>query len=104
MDSAASPNDCPSTSHLRQQLHLVLDQELDSLTEFFASRSNRQLLGEGEFLLRDLVHRLGAKLLQTALEERKKGATKAPPFSVPPADNPPNSKSIVRAKSAASQE
>jgi hypothetical protein len=35
-------------------------------------------LGATEFQLRDLVHRLGAKALQTAAQQRKKGGTKVP--------------------------
>ena len=31
-----------------------------------------------EFEARDITHRIGAKALETALEERKKGATKGP--------------------------
>ena len=34
--------------------------------------------GSTEFQLRDLVHRFGAKALQTAAEQRKKGGTRVP--------------------------
>jgi hypothetical protein len=36
------------------------------------------MLGKTQFPLRDAVHPLGAQRLQTALDERKKGATRAP--------------------------
>jgi hypothetical protein len=53
-------------------------QEARRLARLFASKATPQLLGKTEFELRDAVHDLGTRLLQTALEERKKGATKAP--------------------------
>ena len=52
--------------------------EARRLAELLASKANAQLLGKTEFEVRDAVHRLGAQALQTALEERKKGGTKAP--------------------------
>ena len=42
------------------------------------STPDRQLLGQTEFEVRDLVHKIGAKAFETALDERKKGGTKAP--------------------------
>ena len=53
-------------------------QEARRLARLFASKSTTHLLGKTEFELRDAVHQLGAQMLQTALDERKKGATKAP--------------------------
>jgi hypothetical protein len=41
-------------------------------------KADHELLGATEFEVRDRVHRLGAFALETALNERKKGATKAP--------------------------
>jgi hypothetical protein len=43
-----------------------------------ARKPDDQLFGPTEFQLRDLVHRLGAHALQTAAEQRKKGATEVP--------------------------
>ena len=50
--------------------------EIRKMARFLASRSNRQLLGETEFVLRDAVHRIGARGIEAALEERKKGGTR----------------------------
>jgi hypothetical protein len=41
-----------------------------------AAKPDHQLLGQTEFEVRDAVHRLGAKALEAALDERKKGGTK----------------------------
>jgi hypothetical protein len=52
--------------------------EARRLAELLASKADAQLLGKTEFEVRDAVHRLGAHALQTALQERKKGGTRAP--------------------------
>jgi hypothetical protein len=61
-----------------QTLKQATDSDLRGLAELFASKPDRQLLGQTEFEVRDRVHTIGAKAFETALEERKKGATKAP--------------------------
>lgn len=40
------------------------------------SKKDSEIFGKTEFELRDRCHRLGAALLETALDERKKRATK----------------------------
>ena len=40
------------------------------MARLMASKGNRQLWGETEFLLRDAVHRLGAEGIDIALQER----------------------------------
>jgi hypothetical protein len=52
--------------------------EIRSIAELLASKPDRQLLGQTEFEVRDLVHKIGAKAIETALDERKKGGTKDP--------------------------
>jgi hypothetical protein len=58
------------------------EAEAWQLARLMASKDDAHLLGDTEFQVRDSVHGLGAQVLQIALEERKKGATKAP---APPA-------------------
>jgi predicted GNAT family N-acyltransferase len=53
------------------------DQDLMALARLLASKPNRELLGKTEFEVRDRVHQIGAKAIEAALEERKKGGTKA---------------------------
>jgi len=50
--------------------------EVKWMAALLASKSNRELLGQTEFQLRDGCHRLGADAVETALEERKKRGTK----------------------------
>jgi hypothetical protein len=61
-----------------QALRSACEDDLRKLATLLASKPDDQLLGPTEFTVRDIVHDLGAKALQTALNERKKGGTKAP--------------------------
>ncbi len=47
--------------------------EILAMTRLLVAKKPQELLGKTEFELRDRVHRLGAHVLQTALDERKKG-------------------------------
>lgn len=46
-----------------------------AMARLLASKPDRQLLGPTEFEIRDLCHKIGAKAIETALLERKKGGT-----------------------------
>lgn len=61
-----------------QSLRQATDSDLRSLAELLASKPDRELLGHTEFEVRDTVHKIGAKALETALDERKKGGTRGP--------------------------
>lgn len=61
-----------------QTLRQAADADIRGLAELLASKPDRQLLGETEFEVRDRAHKIGAKAFETALDERKKGATKGP--------------------------
>jgi hypothetical protein len=58
-------------------LELVRD-DLREMAELLAATPDRQLLGRAEFEVRDRAHRIGAKAIETALSERKKGGTAGP--------------------------
>ena len=61
------------------------------LARLLASKPDGELLGDAEFEVRDRVHAIGAKAIQSALEGRKKGATGAPPTPAPAAAARPSS-------------
>jgi hypothetical protein len=61
-----------------QILRRTADDDLLALARLLASKKDRDLLGQTEFEVRDCVHQIGAKAIQTALNERKKGGTKGP--------------------------
>jgi hypothetical protein len=72
----------PEQEAQAQRLFELLQQpfldEARRLARLLAQKPDSQLLGKTEFEVRDSVHRLGAKALEAALDERKKGATRAP--------------------------
>ena len=59
-------------------LRQAAEADLRNLADLLASKPDRELLGRTEFEVRDLVHKIGAKAFETALDERKKGGTKGP--------------------------
>jgi hypothetical protein len=73
---------------LFQRLKAAFEREALQLARLMASKEDRQLLGGTEFEVRDQVHRLGAQVLETVLQERKKKGTggRVPP--VRPAPRP----------------
>jgi hypothetical protein len=89
------PDLTPEQRAEADRIHLALraaaDADLRALAELLASKDDRSTLGPTEFAVRDIVHRIGAKALTTALEGRKKGAPTAPPAPAPAAPRPPSS-------------
>lgn len=55
-----------------ERLRGAFDEELRRMARLMASRPNKALFGETEFELRDRVHELGARVLETAADERQK--------------------------------
>jgi hypothetical protein len=77
-DMALTPEQQADADHLFALLQDTFLQEARQLAGLLASKPDAQLLGKTEFEVRDLVHRLGAKALETALNERKKGGIRVP--------------------------
>jgi hypothetical protein len=50
-------------------------EEVLQMNRLLASKKDGDLLGATEFEIRDRVHNLGAKVIEAALNERKKGGT-----------------------------
>jgi hypothetical protein len=55
---------------------LKTKDELLQITRLLVSKKDHELFGETEFQVRDLVHKIGARAVETAVNERKKGAAK----------------------------
>jgi len=71
------------TAEQEAEAERLLDQtmaqarvELKQAARLVVSRKNSELFGETEFMLRDAIHRLGNRMLDAALQERKKRGTK----------------------------
>jgi hypothetical protein len=64
----------------RRLAELILEkakEETLRIARLLVAKADHELLGATEFEVRDRVHRIGAFALETALNERKKGGTKA---------------------------
>jgi hypothetical protein len=72
------PQQKEQAERIYQTLLEAAETDLRGIAELLASRPDHQLLGRTEFEVRDLIHHLGAKAFQAALDERKKGDTKDP--------------------------
>lgn len=71
-----SPEQEAEAQRIFQVLKETSDQDLLALARMLASKPNRELLGKTEFEVRDRVHEIGAKAIEAALQERKKGGTR----------------------------
>src|SRR6516164_8357965 len=76
--SPLTPEQAEQAERIFQSLRQAVESDLRSLAELLASKPDRQLLGQTEFEVRDRVHTIGAKAIETALKERKKGGTRGP--------------------------
>jgi len=74
---------------LFQRLKGAFEREALQLARLMASKEDRQVSGRTEFAVRDHVHRLGAQVLESVLQERKKkgyqGTSTACPVCAEPA-------------------
>ena len=73
-----TPHQEAEAQRLFEALQQPFLDEARRLARLLAQKPDAQLLGKTEFEVRDAVHRLGAAALQAALDERKKGGTRAP--------------------------
>ncbi len=73
-----TPDQAELSDRIYQSLRQAADADLRLLADLLASKPDRQLLGPTEFEVRDLVHTIGAKAFEAALDEREKGGTKVP--------------------------
>jgi hypothetical protein len=74
--SHLSPEQAERAEQIFHSLRQATEDDLCGIAELLACKEDSQLLGPAEFEVRDRVHTIGAKALQTALNQRKKGGTK----------------------------
>ena len=91
MDTDLTPDQEAEARRIYDTLKHSADAELLALARLLASKADGEIIGATEFQVRDAVHRLGAKALETALGGRKKGGTTAPAGPAPAATGPPSS-------------
>ena len=73
-----TPDQAALSERIYQSLRQAAESDLRLLADLLASKPDHQLLGPTEFEVRERVHKIGAKALRAALQERKKGGTRAP--------------------------
>ena len=76
--SPLTPEQAEEAERIYESLRQAVESDLHSLAESLASKPDRQIFGQTEFEVRDRVHKIGAKAIETALNERKKGGTRGP--------------------------
>jgi hypothetical protein len=73
-----TPDQAALSDRIYQALRQAAESDLRTLADLLASKPDHQLLGQTEFEVRDRAHKIAARAFETALDERKKGATKGP--------------------------
>ena len=73
-----NPEQADRAEQIFQALRQATEADLRGIAKLLACKEHSQLLGPTEFEVRDRVHKIRAKAIETALDQRKKGGTKAP--------------------------
>jgi hypothetical protein len=71
-----TPEQEAHAQELARTLHKALEGDILQMTRLLASKPDHQVLGETEFQIRDIVHQIGAKMIQAELDARQKKVTK----------------------------
>jgi hypothetical protein len=71
-----TPEQEDQAQRLTDQIMARTREEILQMNRLLLSKKDSELLGPSEFEIRERVHKLGAKVMETALNERKKGGTK----------------------------
>lgn len=74
--SHLSPEQAERAEQIFQSLRQATEADLRGLAELLACKEDGQLLGPTEFEVRDRVHKIGAKAIETAVDQRKKRGAK----------------------------
>jgi hypothetical protein len=61
-----------------RELQEATAEEFAQMVRLLRSKPDGQVLGQTEFEVRDLAHKIAAKVVQAEANDRQKGATKAP--------------------------
>jgi len=86
-----TPEQQAESDRILAALRQAAESDLRELADLLATKDDSNTFGPTEFTVRDIVLRVGAKALETALSGRKKGATTGPAAPAPAANNPPAS-------------
>lgn len=75
LDLNLTPEEEAAADRIYQSVKVKAEQQLRNMARSMAAKKPHELLGRGEFELRDMVHELGAHVLEAAVNEQaqKKG-------------------------------
>lgn len=90
-DVALTPEQEELAARIEDVMRAGAKVEIEQIARTLASKSDGELFGQTEFQIRDMLASLGARALETALEERKKGGIKDPAAPARNAANRPAS-------------
>ena len=71
-----TPEQEVEAQRLADSISVKTKEEILQITRLLVSKQDHELFGETEFQVRDLVHKIGAHAIETAVNERKKRGTK----------------------------
>jgi hypothetical protein len=74
--SHLTPEQTEQAEQILQTLKQATEADLRDIAALLASQPDHKLLGATEYEVRDRVHKIGAKAIETAVNLRKKGGTK----------------------------
>lgn len=86
-----TPEQLADAAALHASMMEAVGDDLAALSALLATKTDATMFGTTEFQVRDLVHAIGAKAIQAAVDAQKKRATTAAPDPAPPAANRPSS-------------
>lgn len=89
--SELTPEQQAEADRIEAALQQATVTDIRELAELLASKDDSNTFGATEFTARDIVHRIAAKAIETALQGREKGGTTGPATAAPTATNPPSS-------------
>jgi hypothetical protein len=69
--ASLTPEQELEAKQLEAKIRLAIDKEVAALANLLVSKSDRDLFGQTEFQVRDLVLRIGAKAYEEHLREKK---------------------------------
>jgi hypothetical protein len=67
-----SPEQEAEAQRLEAILRSATETDIREMSRLMASKKDHELFGQTEYEIRDAVHRIGAKVLETAANERSK--------------------------------
>ncbi len=99
MDTDLTADQEAEARRIYEALKHSADAELMALARLLAAKADGELFGATEFQVRDAVHRVGARALESALAGRKKGGTTGPAGAARAAAGRPSSRGGSRGRS-----